>query len=97
MGAEAIHTESGRTQSAGRLRATLARLLLRRVWVPRALYESVPALYLATGAAALWSALYLPGWTWILPYLVLFGLVCLHAGIGITKLRRRSKDNSSRQ
>ena len=67
----------------------LRRVLLRKLWLPRGLYEALPYLYTLAGVGALGAALYLPGWTWILPYLVLLGLICLHAGVALITLRLR--------
>jgi hypothetical protein len=67
----------------------LRRLLFRKLWLPRSVYEALPYFYLASGLGALLSALYLPSWTWILPYLILLGAICLHAGLAILTLRWR--------
>lgn len=75
----------GRLGLTERLRA----LLLKKLWLPRGVYEAIPYLYLLTGALALLSAIYSETWAWILPYVVLLGLVCLHAGIAILTLRYR--------
>lgn len=71
------------------LPALLQRVFLRKLWLPRFVYEALPYLYVLLGLAALTSALYAPGWTWIIPYLVLVGLVCLHAGLALVTLRYR--------
>lgn len=83
----ATHSAGARRQGgwSGRLR----RILLRKLWLPRIVYEALPYFYVVLGLAALASALYAPGWAWILPYLVLLGLACLHAGLGIVTLRYR--------
>ena len=64
-------------------------ILLRRLWLPRLFYEALPYLYLVCGLIALVSALYTPDWTWILPWAILVGLICLHAGMAIVALRYR--------
>ncbi len=79
--------------------ARLSRLLFRKLWLPKALYEFLPYCYVVGGIGALLSALYLPGWTWILPYLVLLGAVSLHAGLAVLTLRwrfRRAQSGRSR-
>lgn len=73
----------------------LRRLLLRKLWLPKALYEALPYIYIVAGSAALIAALYLPGWTWILPYIILLGLVCLHIGLGLVTLRLRFRRSQS--
>ncbi|MFQ5636226.1 MAG: hypothetical protein ACE5G3_12965 [Gammaproteobacteria bacterium] len=64
-------------------------LLLRRLWLPGFVYEALPYLYILCGLVALVSALYTPDWTWILPWAVLVGLLCLHAGLALVALRYR--------
>jgi len=65
------------------------KLLFRKLWLPRAIYEALPYLYILAGISTLISGIYLPDGTWILPYVVLLGLVCLHAGLAIATLRYR--------
>jgi hypothetical protein len=62
-------------------------VLLQKIWLPRAIYETLPYLYFLLGLGALVSAIYTPGWGWILPYAMLFGLVCLHVSIALIALR----------
>ena len=62
-------------------------LLLQKLWLPRVMYEAMPFLYIVLGIFALVSAIYIPDWTWVFPYAILFGLICLHAGLGIVTLR----------
>ena len=76
---------SGRNQAARRLR----RLLLQRIWLPRAVYEALPAIYICSGLVALIAALYLPGSIWILPWAIVFGFAALHLGIRIAALRHK--------
>jgi fatty acid desaturase len=90
--ASPMHTTSASSpkQATGHpLRGKLARLLFRKLWLPRSVYEGLPYFYALSGLAALLSALYLPGWTWILPYLILLGAICLHAGLGVLTMRWR--------
>jgi hypothetical protein len=63
-------------------------ILLRPIWLPRAIYAAVPWVYLASGTGCLFGALYLPDGSWILPYLGLSGVACLHASIVVASLRR---------
>lgn len=69
----------------------LGRILLRKLWLPRGVYEAIPYVYLLCGFLALASAVFGTGWTWILPYVVLLGLGCLHAGLGLLTLRYRAR------
>ncbi len=73
------------------------KFLFRKLWLPRAIYEALPYLYILAGLITLISGIYLPDGTWMLPYVVLLGLVCLHAGLAVATLRyryshRRQKD-----
>lgn len=73
----------------GTIGAGLLRLLLRRVWLPRALYEALPILYICAGTIALAAALYHPGWAWIVPWAIVFGLAAMHFGIYLLALRHK--------
>ena len=76
-------------------------LLLKRLWLPRILYEALPYIYMLCGIVALGSAVYSPDWTWILPWAILVGLICLHAGIALATLRfrfrQRHEDSADRE
>jgi len=76
----------------------MRKILWRRLWLPRFIYEALPYLYIACGAAALASAIHTPDWTWILPWAILVGLICLHAGLALATLRyrvrNRERDNA---
>ena len=69
----------------------------RRIWLPKPVYEALPAIYIVLGAGALASALFMPGWTWILPYMVLLAIGCIHAGIAVSamRMRRRRADRAA--
>ena len=75
-----------RRNNASRL---IRNLLLRKLWLPRIVYETLPFLYLFLGLTALASAMHLQDWTWILPYAILLSLICLHAGLALITLRYR--------
>ena len=75
---------AGRTLS-GRLRAVLC----TRIWLPPAIYAAVPWLYIISGLIALFSALFLPGRTWLIPWGFILGGAAIHLGLGIVSLRRR--------
>ncbi len=77
-----------RTRHPGILGRTRG-ILLRRLWLPRFVYEALPYLYIACGLVALVSATYVPDWTWIVPWAILIGLICLHAGLALATLRYR--------
>lgn len=90
--ASTMHTPSASSATPASSHSLLARIrhaLFRKLWLPKAVYEGLPYCYVIGGIGALLSALYLPGWTWILPYLVLLGAVSLHAGLAVLTLRWR--------
>ena len=76
---------------------TIKNALLQKLWLPRLVYESIPYLYLAIGLVALISAIRIPGETWILPYLALLALVCLHVGLAIITLRYKYRQASKQK
>ncbi len=80
---------TARRHSHGGWTTRLRHILLRKLWLPRIVYELIPLVYILLGIIALASAVYAHGWTWILPYLVLIGVGCLHAGFAIAGLRYR--------
>jgi len=91
---KAIHASALNGENRSRIR----NILLRRLWLPKIVYEALPYLYILCGMAALASALYTPDWTWILPWAVLIGLICLHAGLAVVALRyriRREQDDGN--
>ena len=67
----------------------LTGFLGRRLWLPHAVYVAIPWLYLGVGVACLMGSLFLPDSVWTYPYLALFGMICLHAGVTIASLRRK--------
>jgi len=75
----------GRKTASARLRW----LLLKRIWLPRGLYEALPVIYIGSGLVALASALFLPGQSWIVPWAIVFGFAVLHLGLGIAALRHK--------
>ena len=77
--------QTRRGTAASRIR----RILLQRLWLPKFVYEALPYLYIACGIVALGSAIHTRDWTWILPWAVLVGLICLHAGLALAALRYR--------
>ena len=74
--------------------ARLREILTRRVWLPTFVYEALPYLYILCGIVALVSAIYARDWTWILPWAILIGLICLHTGLALAALRYRVRRRS---
>ena len=65
------------------------RLMTRRIWLPKVLYNILPFFYLFAGVAALLATLYISDWFWVLPHYLLFSVACLHMGILIYRRRHR--------
>ncbi len=88
---------NGRLPQADRstIGARVAHLLLRRVWLPRAIYEALPVIYICAGTIALAAALYHPGWAWIVPWAIVFGLATMHFGVYLLALRHKLRRRRS--
>ena len=68
-------------------------VVLRKIWLPKLLYDCLPYFYLISGIAALLATLYINQWFWVLPHYILFSAACLHFGIVVLR-RRRKKPQS---
>lgn len=68
-----------------------SRLVSRKIWLPKLLYDALPYFYLSSGVAAFFATLYINEWFWVLPHYVLFSAACLHLGIVIYRRRHRRK------
>jgi len=66
------------------------RLISRKIWLPKLLYDSLPYFYLASGLAAFFATLYITDWFWVLPHYLLFSIVCTHLGVIVYRRRHRS-------
>jgi hypothetical protein len=66
------------------------RIMLRRIWLPKPLYDAIPAIYLLLGLYASYAALFMEHWSWVVPYFLLLACACLHAGILTAALRMRA-------
>jgi len=64
---------------------------LRKIWLPRVLYTLIPLFYIVAGSLALFGALMLPGWSWLLPYALLGAGICIHAAAIIMSMRLRNR------
>ena len=75
---------------------SLGSLITHKIWIPKAVYDSLPWFYLIAGAAAFLATLYISDWFWILPHYLLFSAGCLHLG-AIVLRRRRPADTASNE
>ena len=66
------------------------KLIERKIWLPKMLYDAVPYFYFVAGIAAFFATLYINQWFWVLPHYVLFSAFCIHFGIVIYRRRRRT-------
>ena len=64
-------------------------LKLRKIWLPKLLYDALPYFYLVSGVAAFLTTLYISEWFWVLPHYLLFSAACLHMGIYIFHRRHK--------
>lgn len=81
------------TQKLGRWALRAAQ---RRVWLPRPLYELIPWFYLLAGAAALLATLFVDGWLWVIPFYLIFAVLCLHFAVAIFNMRRAHRSRRKR-
>ena len=64
-------------------------LKLRKIWLPKLLYDALPYFYLVSGVAAFLTTLYISEWFWVLPHYLLFSAACLHMGLYVFHRRRK--------
>lgn len=69
------------------------RLVSRKIWLPKLVYDALPYFYLVAGLAAFLATLYISEWFWVLPHYLLFSAACLHLAFFVYR-RRRSAANS---
>ena len=67
---------------------------MRKLWLPKFLYDLIPYFYLTSGFAALFATLYISEWFWILPHYLLFSVACMQLGLSILRRRRQPKKES---
>jgi hypothetical protein len=77
-----------------RLPRESANILLRKIWLPRFLYELLPYFYVTAGCAAFLATIYISEWFWVLPHYLLFSVACVHLGFLVYR-RRRSTTNDA--
>ncbi len=64
-------------------------VISRKIWLPKAIYDSLPYFYLVAGVAAFFATLYISNWLWVLPHYLLFSAACVHLGVLVLRRRRR--------
>ena len=66
-------------------------LVLKKLWLPKVLYNAIPYFYLASGIIALLATLYISEWFWVLPHYTLFSAACIHLSVMVFRRRTRSR------
>ena len=72
-----------------------ATFLLKKIWLPRIVYDALPYFYLTAGFAAFFATLYISEWFWVVPHYILFSGVCLHLGATIYARRHPKKEQQT--
>ena len=67
------------------------KLMSRKIWLPKFLYNALPYFYLIAGISALFATVYISNWYWILPHYLLFAAACLHMGMLVYRRRHRNR------
>ena len=74
-------------------RAT-GKVVSRKIWLPKMLYDALPYFYLTSGFAAFFATMYISEWFWVLPHYLLFSAACIHLGVAVYRSRHNSKGPS---
>jgi len=85
------HIDISATQQFAR---RAGRLVTRKIWLPRIVYDCLPYFYLTAGFAAFFATLYISDWFWVLPHYLLFSAACLHFSFAVLGRRRKRPDNT---
>ena len=67
------------------------RVISKKIWLPKLIYDALPYFYLASGFIAFLATLYISEWFWVLPHYMLFSAACIHLGLLVYRRRRRSR------
>lgn len=86
-------TESADPMDTQAIDRNTGKLVARKLWLPKFLYDALPFFYLVSGILAFLATLYVSAWFWIVPHYLLFSAACLHLGFVI--LRRRARDRGA--
>ncbi|MDJ0709901.1 MAG: hypothetical protein QNJ14_05910 [Woeseiaceae bacterium] len=69
-------------------------IVVRKIWLPKLLYDALPYFYLVSGIAAFLTTLYISEWFWVLPHYLLFSAACVHFGIFVYRRRHRLQEDA---
>ena len=84
------HNVSSELTKSRTILKRIGHIMLRRVWLPKPLYNALPMIYICLGIYATYAALFMTHWSWVVPYFLLLACGCLHAGIYTATLRIRA-------
>ncbi|MEM1174662.1 MAG: hypothetical protein AAGA33_12495 [Pseudomonadota bacterium] len=87
-----LESAAGKSDVAQKEESGGKAVVLRKIWLPKLLYDCLPYFYLASGIAALFATLYINQWFWVVPHYLLFSAACLHFGIAVFR-RRRNRES----
>lgn len=92
-----LTTTAGKTASltdTQRATRNSGKLVAKKIWLPKLLYDALPWFYVCSGLAALAATLYISEWFWVLPHYLLFSVGCVHLGLLVYRRRRRLADET---
>lgn len=64
------------------------KLVSKKIWLPKLLYDGLPYFYLTAGFSAFFATLYISEWFWVLPHYLLFSAACFHLAYIVHSRRR---------
>ena len=74
---------------------TTGKVITRKIWLPKFLYDALPFFYLGSGVLAFLATLYVSAWFWVVPHYLLFSAACLHLGLVIFRRRLSGRESDS--
>ena len=74
-----------------RVTRTTGKVITRKLWLPKLLYDALPYFYLGAGVAAFLATLYISEWFWVLPHYLLFSAACIHLGLLVMRRRKSAQ------
>ncbi len=63
--------------------------LLRKIWLPKLLYDSLPWFYCLAATSALLATVYIGGWIELTPHKLILPVGCLHLAVWVILKRLR--------
>ena len=88
-----VQIPSSTTPPNSRTKKSIWQILNHKIWLPKSIYAALPLIYIGLGIYAIVAALFLSHWSWIVPYFLILGFICLHAGLLVATMRWRNRRN----